>query len=112
MTHNAMNAVFAWALALGICALATVISGYFFLSTVSDLLNLPESSPEVFWAIWAGFGFVGAFFALRPLENFIRRMGYGLKSVEETTKLDDGDAIGEDVEKALADRLRDELGRD
>ncbi|MBO6797142.1 hypothetical protein [Maricaulis sp.] len=112
MTNNAINALIAWTLAIGICALVTLASGYGFLSLFSAIAEFAESEPEVFWAIWSVLGLIGAFFALRPLENFIRHLGYGLKSVEETTKLSNGDAISDEAENALADRLRDELGKD
>lgn len=71
MIYNVMNVVFVKVLVLGICVLVIVISGYFFLSIVSDLLNFFELLLEVFWVIWVGFGFVGVFFVFRLLENFI-----------------------------------------
>lgn len=39
-------------------------------------------------------------------------MGYGFKFVEEIIKFDDGDMIGEDVEKVFVDCLCDEFGCD
>ena len=112
MTNNAINAHIAWTLAIGTCALATISGGYAFLSLFSEIAESAESEPQVFWSIWGVLGLIGAFFALRPLENFIRRLGYGLKSVEETTKLTNGDQISEDAENALAERLREELEKD
>ena len=107
-----MNALLAWVLAFGLCALGTVISGYAILSNFNELPGSLESRPEVFWSIWGFFGLIAAGFVLRPVENFIRRVGYGLNSVEEQTELADGDTISETAENALADRIAEELRRD
>jgi hypothetical protein len=115
MTHNRdLNALQSSVLALALAAGPALGLAYSVIYFGFQALGL-EDAP-MFGSLlitWAPAGLIGGLFWIRPVENFIRRHGYQLGSVEERHGVDfeDGyeDATSDAVAEALAERLAEEM---
>lgn len=104
-----LNAIFAWMLAFGL----TFGPIAFVLSIVTDLYT-PTFIAGGTVGAWAIPSLLLTAFLVRPVENFVRRHGYGLPPVETARRLnggdDSGDAISSAAERALTEAVERELG--
>jgi hypothetical protein len=111
-----LNALQSSVLALALAAGPALALAYALIWNLFQAVGLPDA--PMFGGLlitWAPAGLIGALFWIRPIENFIRRHGYQLDSVEERHGVDfeDGheDATGDAVADALAERLAEEMRR-
>ena len=110
-----LNALQAWILAFALCGLPAmalafglVLSGF----TAVGLIDPPMLAAKSVVLVWLIPGLVGTAVWMRPVENFIRRVFYGLVSVEATHGTAGGDAVSDAAERALIEAVQRELRRD
>lgn len=110
--NRTFNAVLAWLLALGLSIGPALALAYGFAWALLSLLGMQNPPMNTLLVVWAPAGLLGGLVWLRPVENFVRRAGYGLDRVEVHHGLEDGqDRTADAVADALTERLNQELGR-
>ncbi|MBR9826741.1 MAG: hypothetical protein GYB36_13225 [Alphaproteobacteria bacterium] len=107
MTHHRINALMAWFLAFTI----NLAGIYALIYAALSLIGMTSSPAALLGlAILATLTLSGmGWSVLRRLENLIRKRAFDLPSVEQSNRLQDGDALSEEAETALTERLREEL---
>jgi hypothetical protein len=112
MTNRRINAGLAWVLAFGLALLVTGAAGYGVLFAITSIAGLPMPDPSTDGRLVFALALpvlAATALIIRPLENFIRRQGYELGTVEQEHQLDGRDEIAEAAAAALSDRIEDEL---
>lgn len=97
-------------LALGLCFGGAAFAASFVSSElVQRVLPAAQQYPATI-VVWVG-AILVALLVYRPFENFVRRRGYGLASVESVIGRDGEDQISDAAEQALLEAYLKELGK-
>ncbi|WP_417495701.1 hypothetical protein [Maricaulis sp.] len=109
-----LNGLQAWILAFALCGLPAmalawglVFSGF----EAAGLTDPPMMAAKSVVLVWLIPGLVGTAIWMRPVENYIRRVFYGLASVEATHGTEAGDAVSDAAEAALIEAVQREIRR-